>query len=796
MAELSSDEIAMIEKYPLRNSLDRLRGLVRGTEQADLVFYDGADDHDQTDQMTISKVLIALMDEKAAYNLRPPTSNRDVISELAKLLTCLREDDYSYGHYRPLVQLVIQKASDIDIWRAVFDIIATVTRVERSTPPPRPSLSILQTPRSRNTSSLANSSELRRDIDSVLREELLGELHGDIQGFYAAYFDDVEGLSSIAQAVFENCKTGDSPLYRENGWKDWPDHADEKPVLEWLTEVIDQLVQFAEIHDPSRTVVRRPLAQPARPIAGSTAKRKLDIGFVDDPDATADKRYKWSQILVPGELKNDRKYDMPSGARLDLARYAREVLCAQDDRRFVLGFTLCGPLLRVWEFDRCGGIGSEETDINKDGLQFVTVILGFLFMDRPQLGFDPTVVTVDGQRCIEIERNGKKERLVIDGVILRARCVAGRATTCWKAHREGDERTLVVKDSWQHPERDEEGELLREAMESGVTNVAQYYFHQTVQADGKDDDVRAIRKGLEAPTSKLKQDSLQVSITSASNRCCTGRSSTIRWKRSSDCVDTILPPPPSKRTQSSSPAKRLADSPPNRVHRRVIVRDYGKPIYESSSRVALLVGMEGCIVGYESLYSKAGLIQSDISPRNLLINEDDDNPSWRSFLIDLDLAIRTQRDGFSGTRGKTGTRAFMAIGVLYGEKHSFMHDLESFFWVLFWICVHYEGPGKSKPVEQFEKWNYMNMEELAGAKKGLISDESDFLRIADDNFTLYYRPLVPWVNRLRRIVFPNGGRWKEINPNLGSEMKKILQDAKEDTEVRDYIMLSQGETGK
>jgi Fungal protein kinase len=62
-----------------------------------------------------------------------------------------------------------------------------------------------------------------------------------------------------------------------------------------------------------------------------------------------------------------------------------------------------------------------------------------------------------------------------------------------------------------------------------------------------------------------------------------------------------------------------------------------------------------------------------------MMNEEDDNPSWRSFLIDLDLAIKEQREDSSGARAKTGTRAFMAIGVLYGEKHTFMHDLESFF---------------------------------------------------------------------------------------------------------------------
>ena len=69
----------------------------------------------------------------------------------------------------------------------------------------------------------------------------------------------------------------------------------------------------------------------------------------------------------------------------------------------------------------------------------------------------------------------------------------------------------------------------------------------------------------------------------------------------------------------------------------------------------------------------------------------------------------------------------MAIGVLLGEKHSFMHDLESFFWVLFWICIHYNGPNeKGKVVSGFEKWNYVDMGELAKLKLGTVSDEEIF----------------------------------------------------------------------
>jgi hypothetical protein len=67
------------------------------------------------------------------------------------------------------------------------------------------------------------------------------------------------------------------------------------------------------------------------------------------------------------------------------------------------------------------------------------------------------------------------------------------------------------------------------------------------------------------------------------------------------------------------------------------------------------------------LQADASRLQRDISVNNLIINEDNTNPSWPSFLIDLDLAIKEQRDMSSGERGKTGTRAFMAIGSLWAR---------------------------------------------------------------------------------------------------------------------------------
>ncbi|KAJ9646987.1 hypothetical protein H2199_001973 [Coniosporium tulheliwenetii] len=524
-------------------------------------------------------------------------------------------------------------------------------------------------------------------MDDVLKEEL-GPLYVGIPGFSEAFFGEVEGLEAAGTAVFKECKEGDNPLYSEEAG--WPE-------------------------------------------------RKLDVGFVNDPKANEASKCHWSQILVPGELKSNSGLDTPSKAWLDLGRYAREVLAAQDTRRFVLGFTLCGPIMRLWEFDRVGGIASAPFDINRDGLQFVSAVLGYLWMNEEQLGFDPTILASDGKRYIEIVRNDQTERLVLDELMKRAPCVAGRATTCWKAHRDGDESKtpLVIKDAWQYPEREEEGKLLQEATEKGVVNVARYYHHETVRVGGKNDDIHNnVRKGLDitrATNYKPEGSMMPPSTSRVQGSTRRGRSASISStgrKRSSSC--TSAPLPPSKRTCSSSPTKGgRGPATQNRVHRRVIVRDYGKAIYKASSRAAMLAALEGCIEGYEDLDIRAGMWHCDISTGNLMINEEDGNPSWRSFLIDLDLAIKKQRERPSGARGKTGTRAFMAIEVLLDEKHSFMHDLESFFWVLFWICIHYDGPNrKSRVVPRFEKWNYVDTEELAELKKGTVADEGDFLKTA------------------------------------------------------------------
>jgi len=82
-----------------------------------------------------------------------------------------------------------------------------------------------------------------------------------------------------------------------------------------------------------------------------------------------------------------------------------------------------------------------------------------------------------------------------------------------------------------------------------------------------------------------------------------------------------------------------------------------------------------------------------------------------------------------------------------------------------------------------DSWNIESANNLALIKTGLIAVEEDFLMQAEQSFSAYYQPLVPWVNRLRRKVFPNNHRWRKKNPGLYGEMIEVLRQAQEDPNV-------------
>ena len=59
--------------------------------------------------------------------------------------------------------------------------------------------------------------------------------------------------------------------------------------------------------------------------------------------------------------------------------------------------------------------------------------------------------------------------------------------------------------------------------------------------------------------------------------------------------------------------------------------------------------------------------------------------------------------------------------------------------MLFWIYIYYNRPNKKgNIINRFNKWNFIDIEELAKIKKGIVANKEDFLKTVGDNFLLYY----------------------------------------------------------
>ena len=125
-------------------------------------------------------------------------------------------------------------------------------------------------------------------------------------------------------------------------------------------------------------------------------------------------------------------------------------------------------------------------------------------------------------------------------------------------------------------------------------------------------------------------------------------------------------------------------------------------------------------------------------------------------LIALDLA-KELGGGRSGARCRTGTMEFMAIEVLLGISHTYRHDLESFFYVLLWLCGRrgweFVNRLKDRPADSmFTDWYNDSYRKIAKAKRGNM-DASGFEDILEE-FPSEFDCIKPLCRGLRVILFP------------------------------------------
>ncbi|KAK6981063.1 hypothetical protein R3P38DRAFT_3234818 [Favolaschia claudopus] len=224
--------------------------------------------------------------------------------------------------------------------------------------------------------------------------------------------------------------------------------------------------------------------------------------------------------------------------------------------------------------------------------------------------------------------------------------IRSRGTVCWGATYK--DKTYVVKDYWCADGRMSEPGMLAKLV--GVRGVGQIFAFET--------DRESIRTERGFGATLMHSDS--------------------------DATEVVL----------------------GRTLMRVVVRRYGDTLEQAHSAHKLLCAIRDIVRGHRDSLLERGILHRDISFNNLLLSELSED--GEGVIIDWDLAIELIKILGGSTKGdsRTGTRAFQSIKVLKASPllghHDHMDDLESVFYVLYYVLYGHGPTGTRLPDEDMQ----------------------------------------------------------------------------------------------
>ncbi|CAA7264864.1 unnamed protein product [Cyclocybe aegerita] len=412
----------------------------------------------------------------------------------------------------------------------------------------------------------------------------------------------------------------------------------------------------------------------------------------------------YPNCVSPIEIKTESSVSFMSDL-CQVAVYARECFVSQKNRYYVLCPIITQSHLQLFIFHRSGVHHSRRIDIHKEPTLFVRIILGVCSLDDALVGFDTRVFyDSQGKRFITaVDDDNKPITYALDEfeALFTRRSIKGRGTCCWSA--QGRRHHLLVKDSWHHPSRTPETIFLEALVDlDGVVQMVAY------ESDGT--------KISEFPV--------------------------FDWLSDEEKEQNIR----------------------DRVFSRVVLRWSGRGLTKFESRMEILTTLRDAIAGHQKMLDK-GILHRDVSINNVVIGKhrDKGKVGTRGVLIDLDMAVWTARmESLRGKDFRTGTRAYQSGNVLYSyfepskcRPHSHLDDLESFFYVLCWICFSYLGVRKKLPGTPpiLADWDDEDPSRALRAKKSFYFDLVPVAVVPDffgdpfrnllQNLQSFFRPLIP-----------------------------------------------------
>lgn len=698
--------------------------------------------------------MLALVGSPAAFSLPSKSGrNKNLAEDIVQIYHDIQKPEFKYEHFRPLVRHIIDKSSDIDIYAAVCRLVDTTNAL---TPPPSSIVPTFHgTPIKPSSSRLADS-ETREILERELFLEVKDCVYRDVGGFFEKHFNP-KSWSKKARQMLKSVMTA----HNGKKWKDFPPDPWEKPVWEWLDSLEKKVLADA----PHKLHTTRH--------ANQFKERKGQMDVFVQKQAKKKGLFTYKDVLVVGEQKKSTDGFKPS--LLQLTRHARSVFADQPTRRFVHGFTLRATKMELWVFDRSGLYSSGEFDIHAESEKFAQALVGYATMDDEAMGLDTFIERKNSRRYVTAkDADGKETRIELKELLVRQRAVVCRGTTCYRTAQDH-----VAKISWPSAKRVVEVKHLKLAAERGVEGVARLEAYRQITS------IADLRKGLTFPkpykfkgaqagtgpfnpleSRESQAANLQSSISDVSET---------RKRKSSDEDGTSL-----KRSRSSNrisklrlqydqsqsserPKPSLYTSNPDdpfedRIYSCLVISPAGRVISDFRSISELLGTLRDAIRAHQSLYVKGNILHRDISSNNIIITDPKTTHGFRGILIDLDLA-KVRDSGPSGARHQTGTMQFMAIEVLKMIDHTYRHDLESFFYVLIWMCARcswYNGisrQGEEPPAHsRLRRWEIGSLSDIADSK--MFHMYAYGLEDIMEEFPGVFDVVKPLCRKIRKILFP------------------------------------------
>ncbi|KAJ0160361.1 hypothetical protein CTA2_8110, partial [Colletotrichum tanaceti] len=415
---------------------------------------------------------------------------------------------------------------------------------------------------------------------------------------------------------------------------------------------------------------------------------------------------------------------------LRLCQSAQQVFASQPTRLFLHGFYIRGSLIELWAFDRSGLYCSHVFDVRKDFVQFFSVIVSYQWMSDQGLGKNKLVETDEGGGYVVLDSEAMPSlgKLYLESQPIASRkSVVGTGTTCYRARVPGSNRwDYVLKFKWRWARQRPEDELLKLVQERRAWGAVSLDYYKELESTAN--LRRSLRWGTHRKFVRAHSPERHASVDDGPRRhdACSANGLV-------DCTE------------------ETGHFFQNRILACLVTSPVGRSLCTFQSSAELLRAFRDAVKCHRSLFCDARILHQDVSPGNMIILDGQDEGQPRGVLIDLDSAVELAEE--SGTElGITGTRPFMAIGVLKGEAHTYRHDLESFLYVFLWAIItnHEEDPPATSKLRQ---WSHGGDWEELAVRKSLDMDRDNFRSILEE-FTSEFRSLKPLAESLRQILFP------------------------------------------